>query len=167
MPPDRELIQIVDAALAEAARLAGKWLACRPGCFECCLGPFSISERDAARLRHGLAELAEHDAPRAARVRMRAGEAVERLRGGLPDEDEPCPALDPRSGTCDLYQARPLTCRTFGPPVRCAEGGVAICELCFDGATEEEIQACTVDLDVGALLDEAGETTVAQVLAEG
>ena len=111
--------------------------------------------------------MAEHDAPRAARVRMRAGEAVERLRGGLPDEHEPCPALDPRSGTCDLYQARPLTCRTFGPPVRCADAGVAICELCFDGATEEEIQACTVDLDVGALLDEAGETMVAQALAEG
>jgi Fe-S-cluster containining protein len=165
VPRDRELIQIIDTALADAARKAGRWLVCRPGCCECCLGPFSITAADAARLREGLAELDAHDARRADRVRSRAGALLDRLRGGLAEEDEPCPALDPESGTCDLYQARPITCRTFGPPVRCADGGVAICELCFDGASEEEIAACTVDLDVSALLDDAGETTVALALA--
>ena len=103
-------------------------------------------------------ELARRDPERAARLRARAAQCD-------PVEDsDPCPALDPESGTCDLYEARPLTCRTFGPPVRCAEGGVAICELCFDGASEAEVQACTVDLDVGALLDEPGETTVARAI---
>jgi len=162
---DRALIQIVDAALAEAARKAGSWLVCRPGCFECCLGPFSIGPRDTARLRRGLAELTERDAARAAAVRTRVADSLERLDRGQPDDNQPCPALDPSTGTCDLYTARPLTCRTFGPPVRCAEGGVAICELCFQGAGEEEIAASIVDLDVGALIDDAEETTVAQALS--
>jgi Fe-S-cluster containining protein len=28
-----------------------------------------------------------------------------------------CPALDPISGFCDLYEARPVACRTYGPPI--------------------------------------------------
>ena len=69
MPADAALIQIVNAALAEAARLAGLWLLCRPGCAQCCLGEFPITQLDAARLRRGLAELERHDPERAARVR--------------------------------------------------------------------------------------------------
>jgi len=153
-----ELIQIVDAALAESARKAGHWLACRPGCAECCMGPFPISPLDAQRLREGLAELQSQDPERAARV-------VGRARAWRDAEDEPCPALDPDTRTCDLYAARPLTCRTFGPPVRCASGALAICELCFDGAAEAEIEACIVDLDVETLDPSAAdETTVAQAL---
>ena len=39
---DRELVQIVDAAMAEAARRSGSWLVCRLGCTQCCIGPFPI-----------------------------------------------------------------------------------------------------------------------------
>jgi Fe-S-cluster containining protein len=153
-----ELIQIVDRALAEAARKAGAWLVCRPGCCECCIGSFPISALDAERLRAGLRDLAMQDPERASRVRDRAQVSNE-------GDDEACPALDPDTGTCDLYGARPLTCRTFGPPVRCASGGLAICELCFDGATEEEIAGCVVDLDIEALdATAADETTVARAL---
>ena len=66
---------------------------------------------------------------------------------GLPDDD-PCPVLDPETGTCDLYAARPVTCRVFGPPVRWGGDAVGVCELCFDGATDEEIAGCEVRLDV-------------------
>jgi Fe-S-cluster containining protein len=154
------LIQIVDAALADAVRKSGDWLACRPGCCECCMGPFPITEDDAARLRHGLRELERCDPERAARISARA-------RGWAESDDEPCPVLDPDTGTCDLYATRPLTCRTFGPPVRCASGALAICELCLVGAPEEEIAACVVDLDP-VLLEQAdgAETTVASALAE-
>src|SRR5690242_261004 len=44
---DRAFIQIVDAATAEAARRSGPWLACRPGCTQCCIGPFPITQLDA------------------------------------------------------------------------------------------------------------------------
>jgi hypothetical protein len=76
---DSELIQIVDAALAVTARRSGEWLGCRPGCTQCCFGPFPINQLDAARLRVGLEELERHDPDRAARVRARARDAVTRL----------------------------------------------------------------------------------------
>jgi Fe-S-cluster containining protein len=180
MPSDRDLIQIVDAALAEAARLAGPWLACRPGCAECCIGPFAISPRDARRLRDGMADLESRDPDRAERVRARAAESVARLTREYPEdtvaqvlaideagENEPCPALDPETLTCDLYAARPITCRTFGPPIRFNAESLAVCELCFDGATPEEVERCEVAIDLEGLLAEfadQSETIVALAL---
>lgn len=158
-----ELIQIVDAVMAEAVRKSGAWLVCRPGCSECCLGPFEITQLDAARLRAGLAELQAADPARAARVRQRAQEAAGRLPE-LPDDD-PCPVLDPATGTCDLYAARPVTCRIFGPPVNLGAGAVGVCELCFPGATDEEIAACEVRLDIAGLEADGEATSVALALA--
>jgi Fe-S-cluster containining protein len=74
--------------------------------------------------------------------------------------------LDPETGTCDLYAARPVTCRVFGPPVRWGGDAVGVCELCFDGATDEEVAACEVQLDIAdreaELLREQEKTTGAQ-----
>jgi Fe-S-cluster containining protein len=172
---DAALIQIVDATLAEAARRSGRWLACRPGCTQCCLGPFPISQLDARRLRLGLADLAARDPERAGRVRTRARRSVARLTPEFPvdpatgvleegeeaeerfarlDDDDPCPALDPQTGLCELYAARPITCRTFGPAVRCGEDAVGVCELCFEGASDAEIAACEVELDGAGLESE-------------
>ncbi|MGB6133131.1 MAG: YkgJ family cysteine cluster protein, partial [Acidobacteriaceae bacterium] len=69
---DAQLVQIVDAAVADAARRAGSWLKCAPGCTQCCYGVFAISQLDAARLRDGLAALEASDPARAAAVRERA-----------------------------------------------------------------------------------------------
>jgi Fe-S-cluster containining protein len=166
---DRELVQITDAALADATRRSGHWLVCRNGCTQCCIGAFAINQLDAARLRNGLAQLEADNPQRAARVRERARQSVARIAAGFPGDpvtgllaedqhsedrfldfanDEPCPALDPESGACDLYASRPLTCRVFGPPVRSGpEGGLGVCELCFQGATPEEIAACEMQVD--------------------
>jgi Fe-S-cluster containining protein len=178
MHGDREFIQIVDAALAEAAQKSGAWLVCRPGCCQCCLGAFAITQLDAARLRTGLKALETGDPARAARVRQRARDAADRMETppsdaefeswleSLPDDD-PCPVLDPETGTCDLYAARPVTCRIFGPPVRWGGEAVGVCELCFEGASDEEIAACEVRLDVAALeaeIGSGGQTVVALAL---
>jgi Fe-S-cluster containining protein len=169
VPGDETLIQIVDAAFAEAARRSGPWLLCRPGCAQCCLGEFPITQLDADRLRRGLAELEASDPRRAARVRQRVREAVTRVTPMA--DDEACAVLDPETGTCDLYAARPITCRTFGPPVRCESGDLGVCELCFVGATDDEIAACEVEFDPdgleASLLTDLEETTVAQALAAG
>jgi Fe-S-cluster containining protein len=62
---------------------------------------------------------------------------------------EACPVLDPETQTCNLYAHRPILCRTFGPPIRNdaddPDAGVAICELCFNDASEEEIAAAEMD----------------------
>jgi Fe-S-cluster containining protein len=71
--------------------------------------------------------------------------------------EEPCPALNPASGSCDLYLRRPMTCRLFGPPVA-MEGGFACCELGFQEATEEEIAACAMDIPHALEADLIAET---------
>ena len=164
---DKALIQIVDAALADASWRSGEWLACRPGCTQCCVGVFAVNQLDAARLQQGLADLEKTDPRRARRIRKRARASMERLspefpgnaKTGVLDEsseaeerfaefanDEPCPVLDPETGLCDLYDARPMTCRTFGPPVQ-SDGGLGVCELCFHGASGEQIAACEMVVD--------------------
>jgi Fe-S-cluster containining protein len=176
-----ELIQIVDAVMAEAIRKSGGWVVCRPGCISCCIGPFPISPLDARRLRHALDELKLSDPDRELRIRERARKSVERIVSEFAEdpvgqvltedeavEDEPCPVLDPATGTCDLYTARPITCRTFGPAVRCPDGSVGACELCYRGASDEEIAACSVVIDPEAIddCDADRQTIVAFALAD-
>ena len=164
--PEPTLIQIVDAALADAARRSGPHLVCKPGCYQCCIGVFPIALEDAARLRNGLIALTRTDPERAGRVRLRVAASLTRLDPWFPGNrttgilgedyeaailfeefanDEPCPVLDPEHGTCDLYTARPILCRTFGPPMRTEEGNLATCELCYIHATTDEIAACELD----------------------
>ena len=192
---DKQLVQIVDAALADTTRRSGSWLVCRPGCAQCCIGVFAISQLDALRLQHGLADLEASDPDRAARVRARANESVARLTPDYPGNpksgtldpgseerfaefanDQPCAALDPTTGRCDLYASRPITCRAFGPPIR-SEGGLGVCELCFHGASDEEIAACEMEADPDDLESKilleieqrnklTGDTIVAFALAE-
>ncbi len=184
-PRDPELIQIVNAALADAFQKSGKWLACKPGCSQCCHGVFAINQLDAIRLRQGLAELEAQDPERAARVRARALDTVARLSedypgdpvSGVLDEDdtdeaakrwddfgnaEPCPVLDPATGTCELYEFRPVMCRTFGPALK-SDDDLGHCELCFVGATEEEVIAAEMRPDPdnleAALLEDLQKTT--------
>ena len=86
MRGDREFVQIVDAALAEAARKSGSWLVCRLGCTECCMGLFPITQLDALRLREGLAELESRDPGRAAMVRQRVRDAAARMWSDFPGD---------------------------------------------------------------------------------
>jgi len=168
---DRELIQIVDARLAEAVRRGGDWIACRPGCAECCLGVFAINALDVARLRAALAELQASDPARAGRIVDRARRAVAAWGASFPGDpatgilgedaqsqarfetfanDEPCPVLDPVTHHCELYSARPMTCRCFGPALLDGDGAVQACELCYTGASDEQIAACALAVDPDA-----------------
>jgi len=189
---DSLLVQIMDAAFAEAAERAGERLACRQGCTQCCHGSFALSAMDVLRLGEGMDIQRATDPALAAQIERRArawiAEHEEEFPGdphtgllGTSNFDQErfegfaneaaCPALDPESGRCDVYAWRPLTCRVFGPPVRMGDGGaLGHCELCFQGASEEEVAACemTVPYDLEAeLLNEIklkGETVVAFAL---
>lgn len=158
-----ELFPILDAALASAVTRSGDWLACRPGCHQCCIGVFPISALDAEALNTALTAA---DPTLAARIRQRAADSRQRLTPGFPGDpttgqlftephheddfedfanDEPCPILDPETGTCDLYAARPVQCRTFGPPVRDDEDHLTVCELCFIDAPPEAVAHAEMD----------------------
>jgi Fe-S-cluster containining protein len=194
------LIQIVNTALVSAVQKSGQWLACKPGCSQCCHGVFAINQLDAIRLRKGLADLDAQDPERTGRIRRRALDAIARLSEDYPgdpvtgvlDEDdtdeaakrwddfgnaEPCPVLDPASGTCELYEFRPVICRTFGPALK-SDGDLGHCELCFVGATEEQVIAAEMHPDPenleAELLEElrkttgaCGETIIAFALVRG
>ena len=185
---DSELVQIVDIALTDVALRAGPMLACRPGCTQCCHGAFAINALDAARLQSGMQSLETADPHTAEAIRDRARTWIAEHASDFPgnldtgilgtsEEDQtrfedfandaPCPALNPQTGLCDVYEHRPMTCRVFGPPVRVAGGeGLACCELCFIGASPDEIAACEMPLPLEfeeqllAEMNESSETSV-------
>ncbi len=190
---DADLLHILDQSLADATARGGTHLACKPGCTPCCHGVFRISALDALRLRTTLDTLP--DPAQAEAIRQRAHSLTETLRPGfpgdpatgillpedeqwddfadLPEADAPCPVLDPGTGRCELYAARPLTCRIFGPPVQ-NESGIGMCELCYTEATEAEVLHGEMHLhhhELEAELDaklaaqgDTGETVIAWAL---
>jgi Fe-S-cluster containining protein len=167
-----DLFPILDAALASTTARSRNWLACRPGCHQCCVGVFPISQLDAEKLREALDSA---DAVVADRIKARAAASRARITAEFPGNpatgllftqpqhedafeafanDEPCPVLDPATGTCDLYAARPVQCRTFGPPVQDEDGHLTVCELCFVDAPAEEVARCEMDQSWRPLEDE-------------
>lgn len=191
---DHSFVALVDGAFVDAAVRSGAHLLCRPGCTQCCIGAFAIGPADSLRLTEGLVRLKQEDPLRAARVRRRAVDSWTRLAPHFPGDpvsgalaldeaseppaafddfanDEPCPALDTEHGTCDLYAARPHTCRLFGPPVPTGEG-YGVCELCFRSATLQEITDAAIEepppayiraLDQAAI--EAGASAAPTIIA--
>jgi Fe-S-cluster containining protein len=181
---DAQLVQIVDAALADAARRSGDQLACRVGCTQCCYGAFAINALDAARLREGMSSLRATNPAFAAEIERRARVWLTKYASDFPGDPQTgvlgtsnadqvcfedfvneaaCPALDPASGRCDVYAWRPMTCRVFGPPVRSVSDngaeGLGHCELCFIDASPEQVAACEMPVphDLEAeLLEEIG-----------
>jgi Fe-S-cluster containining protein len=189
---DRKLLRIIDAGFAEAKRRAGRRLACHPGCGQCCHGMIPINVLDVRRLAQGMERLRRFDPGRAERVLARARQIVERsaadfpgnpaegvLRGSREEREAffekyagaPCPALHPDSEACEVYEFRPVACRAAGPPVSFAGNPLPHCELCFAGATDEEVEAARVDVDPESyemsLLLEAGleQSVIAFALA--
>lgn len=184
---DRQLVQIMDTALADAARRAGAWLVCKPGCTQCCHGAFAINALDLARL-HAALEATDPETVVAVQERARVwiaefgpdfpGDLKTGVLGTSEDDqarfedfanDAPCPALNPETGLCDVYEGRPMTCRVFGPPTR-VEDGLGCCELCFVGASETEVAECEMPVpheleeQLLAEMGDAGETVLAFAL---
>jgi Fe-S-cluster containining protein len=185
---DHAFVALIDGAFADAAARSGPHLLCRPGCTQCCIGVFAIGPADALRLKQGLSALKQTDPDRAADVQARAAASWSRLKPEFPGNvstgilavdnddtdssgdpvasfedfanDEPCPALDPATGTCDLYASRPETCRVFGPPVPTGEG-FGVCELCFQTATAQEIGKAAIMLPPDELSENLDQAAVA------
>lgn len=160
---DAELVRLFDETMAAAAQRAGPLFGCGPGNSRCCRGPFPVNLLDAHRLRRGMEALAARDPERAQAVRRRASRVVRRFTKDFPgdprtgvfngDEDAEadfcgrhsgrmCPALDTATGRCDVYEWRPLACRSMGPPVRLAGTDLAPCPYCFGPASDEDIARC-------------------------
>jgi Fe-S-cluster containining protein len=191
---EARLLQSIDDALADAARRAGDFLACRIGCTQCCHGAFAINALDAARLREGMSSLRTTNPALAAEIGRRARVWLAKYGSDFPGDSETgtlgtseadqasfedfandaaCPALDPASGRCDVYAWRPMTCRVFGPPVRTTDEngaeGLGHCELCFIGASPEQVAACEMPVPhelEAELLEEIGSAIGSPIKSE-
>jgi Fe-S-cluster containining protein len=190
---DRALLDAVQRSLSQAETSCEGRLDYGRGCPRCCYGPFPINALDARRLRRGLAALSVHAPDRARAIVRRARQSAARIGPAFPgtagtlgpDDDaveafcarfaaDACPVLDPGSGRCELYDSRPLACRTFGPPVRIGTQELPPCDWCFTG-TPEEAQRVTALVDPegreDAILDRleaegvSGDTVIAFALA--
>jgi len=160
---DDELVRLVNEEMAEATRRAGPLFGCGPGRGDCCRGLFPVNLLDARRLQRGMAELEARDPARGAAVRRRTRRVVRRLARDFPgdpstglfsgDEEaeaafcarhgaKRCPALDPATGRCDVYEWRPLACRAMGPPVHLGGVDLSPCPYCFGPASAAEVERC-------------------------
>ncbi len=182
---DADLVEAFDASVGMGEASAEGHLACRLGCTHCCIGPFEITALDAARLVRGVAGLVRRDPETASAVVRRASRQWETMAAVFPGdaaagilaEDEaardaffgrfsetPCPALDPLSGACLVYEWRPLSCRSYGLPVRHGSQVLDPCPLNFTGASPDAVATSTVEPDPddreGRLLARAGEAGV-------
>jgi Fe-S-cluster containining protein len=165
---DRAFTGAVDDVVRAAARRAGKHVRCRLGCTSCCIGVFDVTALDAARLLQALRRLRRRRTALAAALERRARRQWrlivhdfpgDRTLGVLSDDGRarrrlfaqfaelPCPVLEPRTGACLLYRSRPLSCRTFGLPIRCGDEVLPPCELNFCDAAPAVIAASTVEPD--------------------
>lgn len=164
---DEGQLRILGQGLAEAHTRAGEYVRCGRGCFGCCLGPFPITALDAQRLLRGLELLDAAYPDRARRLAVRAAEAWASLAPHFPGDaatgmlDEsradsvlyspglrmlPCPALDLESGSCELYDHRPVACRTFGLAVHHEGTDLEPCRLNYEGLARERWEPLRVTL---------------------
>lgn len=158
-----------DRAWAGSAGLTAEGeLACRAGCFGCCVGLFEISLPEAALVRAGVDRLSPVDREEVVRRSRRIaeetasaypGDAVAGLldpdRSEEADDayfevvaDRACPMLELPSGRCRIYEERPVTCRTYG--FAWAKDGAVIhppCGLNLPGASAERQLETAIDLD--------------------
>jgi len=164
-----------DAWSRSAGLTAGGELACRAGCFGCCVGLFEISLPEAALVRAGVARLPAADREDVGRRARRIAEETAAAfpgdsAGGLLDPerseeaddryfevvaDRACPMLELPSGRCRIYEERPVTCRTYG--FAWAKAGVVIhppCGLNLPGASGVRELETSIDIDS---VDEAGD----------
>lgn len=170
----KQAFRIASAAwdMAAARTVPGE-IACRSGCFGCCVGLFDISLPEAALVREGVARLSAADRDNVVRrARQIVGETEAAFpgdaRAGLLDPDRSeeadddyfavvadraCPMLELPAGRCRIYEERPITCRTYG--FAWSRDGAVFhppCGLNLPGAHEERQLATSVDI---GLLDQA------------
>ncbi len=160
----------------KSASLRPGELACRAGCFGCCIGLFAIGLPEAIVLRAAVAALPETTR---GGVLSRAESAVKRSastfpgdaaagildpeRGDVAESDwlasvgaTPCPALDLQAGRCSVYAARPTTCRTHGLALRSTDAILLpACELNLPGAVPARVLETAIEAERLGAVDQS------------
>lgn len=96
----------------------GSKIRCSRGCSKCCHQIFKITAFDAFIIRsymHSIPDRMKNN------LRSKAAEFISNRSSQIDFSVEaadllPCPALG-KEGECSIYEARPVICRRFGPPM--------------------------------------------------
>lgn len=133
MPVSRlsELTAKIDGFFTRVETRHGADMQCRTGCSDCCHTRLTITRVEADAIR-----------------------ALGR-RVTLNPDPTLCAALDAQ-GRCQIYEARPVVCRSHGVPIRMREGSLPVIRSCHRNFTE-------TSPDPDCILDQ--ETLSALVLA--
>ena len=119
----------------------GDKIQCRKGCSQCCSQIFRITQLDAEIIKDYLNKTSIGEKNQ---LLEKASDYIFKSRQEIQNENEyhkviklPCPALD-GNGACMIYEARPVICRKFGPPVYDYKnpGNLFACELNFSNGEE-------------------------------
>ncbi len=119
----------------------GDKIKCRKGCFQCCSQIFRITDFDAVIIKEHINTL---PAEKIEMLKLKAAEYISvntrvnsEIKKHNTEDKLPCPALND-DGECMIYEARPVICRRFGPPVYDYKnpGKLFACELNFGNGEE-------------------------------
>ncbi|HVT03462.1 MAG TPA: YkgJ family cysteine cluster protein [Thermoanaerobaculia bacterium] len=148
---------------------------CGSGCSFCCYGLFEISAADVVVIGDALDTLDPRTRSRLVRkARKIVKDTAHPAIGSISEEDKeaffdqtavvPCPALGD-DGCCEIYESRPLVCRTFGLPLR--DGDQThdeVCELNFQEAAPGELQSAAWNLQWEDVVGSDDQYTVPQAI---
>jgi hypothetical protein len=110
------LVTKVDASAQAAFDRARNHMACRRGCDSCCMVWLTVDQVEADQLRSALSAMSANER---AEVRARGMRELARERANEPG---PRCAMLRDDGSCAVYAARPLVCRTQGYALRYPPG---------------------------------------------
>lgn len=159
MPDDRykRVLAQADEFFRGVMRTQPQNMQCGRGCSLCCHGLFEIGSGDVPLIAEGLAALHPMRRKKIVRraVEIVASSVHPNLRECSAEAKEeffertastPCPNLND-AGECQIYEYRPLVCRTFGLPLREGDTYLGdVCELNFGGASEDEKRVASWNL---------------------
>jgi len=111
-----ELTAKIDAFFARVEGRHGVDMQCTTGCSDCCHVRLTITAVEARTIAAHLAVL-----PAPTRAALAAS-----ARAQLPDR---CAALD-AGGRCQIYDVRPVICRSHGAPIRTRVGSLPVIQNC-------------------------------------
>ncbi|MBR8837270.1 MAG: YkgJ family cysteine cluster protein [Stigonema ocellatum SAG 48.90 = DSM 106950] len=110
-------LQILDERVesrVKAIRADRDWWPCRRGCDHCCRHlacPPELSREEWVRIEDAIAVLAT---PIRTEIEQKIDALLVQIAEDTVGQHVVCPYLDDRSGSCLIYDARPIACRTYG-----------------------------------------------------
>jgi Fe-S-cluster containining protein len=171
----RDILDRADAHFSSVMQTQPQNLQCGAGCSLCCYGLFEIGSGDVPVIAEGLAALHPQRRAKIIRRAVTMMEATQHpnLRECAPEEKEAfftrtestaCPNLG-ENGLCEMYEHRPLVCRTFGLPLREGRKYVGdICELNFTSSTRKQQMEAAWDLKWEDVLGVEDEFTIPEAI---